>query len=570
MRDDSCSDVHSKGAHGRDIPLPGTVGNRSTEVRELNIAYDFGTDPHALAWTIWEWGPDYYHYWVYDDFHEATRWLLWTVEYYHEPVIVAVNGGSHWVLVIGYEAERSATHPDGPGTIQKIGYADPLINGPVCDDYTWVPYDTGYNNWAETFTPYTHPNDPDPETGWYGYFPRNHGQHWYGHYVTIERDWGGLSPDWGRSLSGAIPPYPWRAEYLSHATPTSMEKDNTYIVRITFRDTGSQDWPLGDPNTSGVVSLSYHWVQRGSATNPIYPGSAGMVTWEGLRTGLPYGVPDATGVTLYAQVQAPGTAGSYTLMWDVVREGYTWFNWQGSRTLNVDVEVEEPPPDTTPPTNPTSVSSSSHAVSTWSNDQTVSVSWSGADDDQSGVWGYSIEWNESPSAVPDAVVDTTGSSDTSSSLPDGDDWHFHVRTVDNAGNWNSGAAQLGPFYIETMPPSSNIVTLPITQTKTWFLVEWTGSDAASGLGSGEIQYRRGMTGTWTTYTTVSAETTEVLFIAALNDPNQLYCFRSRATDVAGNVEDYPVEPDYDTCTTTGTDSSGLSRVYIPLILKDHQ
>jgi hypothetical protein len=57
MRDDSCSDVHSKDAYGRDIPLPGTVGNRPTEVRELNIAYDFGTDPHALAWTMWEWGP---------------------------------------------------------------------------------------------------------------------------------------------------------------------------------------------------------------------------------------------------------------------------------------------------------------------------------------------------------------------------------------------------------------------------------------------------------------------------------------------------------------------------------
>ncbi|MFB0534375.1 MAG: hypothetical protein ACETWR_05275 [Anaerolineae bacterium] len=31
------------------------------EVRELNIAYDFGTDPHALAWTMWVWGPGVPH-----------------------------------------------------------------------------------------------------------------------------------------------------------------------------------------------------------------------------------------------------------------------------------------------------------------------------------------------------------------------------------------------------------------------------------------------------------------------------------------------------------------------------
>ena len=481
-----------------------------------------------------------------------------------------MNHGSHWVLVIGYEADRKATDPAGPGTIHQIRYADPLIHGPVCDGYDWIPYD-GSDSWTSRFTPYTHPNDPDPETGWYGYYPRNAGHHWHNHFVTIERDSrSDLSPDWGMRFGGPLSPYPWRAEYLSHATPTTMEKGKTYTVRVTLRNTGSQDWPSGDPNTSGVVSLAYHWVQRGSATTPIYDYSAGMVTWEGLRTRLPYDVDNATQVTLYAQVQAPNTSGSYTLMWDVVREGDTWFNWQGSRTLDVDVEVVEPPPDTTPPTNPTSVSSSSHAVRTWSNDRTVSVSWSGADDDRSGVGGYSIEWNESPGAVPDAVVDTTGNSTTSGSLPDGNNWYFHVRTVDNAGNWNSGASHLGPFYIETVPPSSSIVTLPITQTKTWFIVEWTGSDATSGLSSGEIQYQRGMTGTWTTYTTVPAGTTKVLFTAALNDPNQLYCFRSRATDVAGNVEDYPVKPEYDTCTTTGTDSSGLSRIYAPLILRDHR
>ena len=66
MRDYTCSDFYEKGAHGKDIPLPLTddcpsYGNGSHQVRKLNIAYDFGTDPHALAWTMWEWGPGVPH-----------------------------------------------------------------------------------------------------------------------------------------------------------------------------------------------------------------------------------------------------------------------------------------------------------------------------------------------------------------------------------------------------------------------------------------------------------------------------------------------------------------------------
>jgi hypothetical protein len=35
---------------------------------------------------------------------------------------------------------------------------------------------------------------------------------------------------------------------------------------------------------------------------------------------------------------------------------------------------------------------------------------------------------------------------TSSPLSDGI-WYFHIRSVDNAGNWSNAAAHLGPFYI---------------------------------------------------------------------------------------------------------------------------
>jgi len=171
-------------------------------VRKLNIAYDFGLDPHAIAWMLWKYGPDYYHYWIYHSVDQATRALLWTLEYYHEPVVAAVGHGNHLVLVIGYHASGKAT--EWLGEIYAVRYADPLHGPDPGDAYRWRDYNTGGQRWIDYFTDYTDPHDPDPATGWYVPPP----DHWYGHWVTIERDdRTTYSPDWAMGLSGPIMPY---------------------------------------------------------------------------------------------------------------------------------------------------------------------------------------------------------------------------------------------------------------------------------------------------------------------------------------------------------------------------
>jgi len=89
MKNNTCYDVGG----GRDAALPGNVGDGNTDVRKLNIAYDFGVDPHAMVWTMWKYTPGSfnYHYWIYyNSVDEATRWLLYTVEKYKESVFAAV------------------------------------------------------------------------------------------------------------------------------------------------------------------------------------------------------------------------------------------------------------------------------------------------------------------------------------------------------------------------------------------------------------------------------------------------------------------------------------------------
>lgn len=183
MRDHSCSEWF-----GGDTVLPGTVGDGFQNIRKLNISYDFGADPHALAWAMYRKTPIgyFYHYYIYTaNVFEATKKLLQVLETYREPSLAAVWDGSHWVLVTGYMSDRSALNPSGPGNIYYLHVADPN-NGLT----TWY----SYNDWvAIWFTPYTNNNDPDPATGCYVPPP----DHWRNHWVMVLRDdISSLTPDW--------------------------------------------------------------------------------------------------------------------------------------------------------------------------------------------------------------------------------------------------------------------------------------------------------------------------------------------------------------------------------------
>jgi hypothetical protein len=81
------------------------------------------------------------------------------------------------------------------------------------------------------------------------------------------------------------------------------------------------------------------------------------------------------------------------------------------------------------------------------------------------------------------VKDTSGSSTTSQTLPDGD-WWYHLRTRDNAGNWST-AVHLGPFRIDTVAPTNPTLSSPShivgepSQDST-VQVEWASLTQADG------------------------------------------------------------------------------------------
>jgi hypothetical protein len=203
--------------------------------------------------------------------------------------------------------------------------------------------------------------------------------------------------------------------------------------------------------------------------------------------------------------------------------------------------------DSTPPTNPTSLRSTSHATATWSNDNTVSMTWSGATDAKSGVDGYAVLWDQSPATVPDAVksVEESTQMTTSQALADGV-WYFHLRSVDYAGNWATDTVHLGPFKIDTVLPESSADS-PDFATDV-ITVTWHGTDGGAGIAGYDVQVRDGPSGTWSDWL---QNTTALSATYSAAETGHIYYFRSVAYDYADNVETDLLE-DGDTRTMKAT------------------
>lgn len=124
------------------------------------------------------------------------------------------------------------------------------------------------------------------------------------------------------SKAVTVNPTSYSVQWGSHNTPTTLTAGQSANVSVAITNTGSTTWPSGGANP---VKLSYHWLN----------GSGNVVTWDGQRTSLSGDMSTGQSATLTANLLAPASAGSYTLVWDIVREGITWFASTGAPVLSV-------------------------------------------------------------------------------------------------------------------------------------------------------------------------------------------------------------------------------------------
>jgi murein DD-endopeptidase MepM/ murein hydrolase activator NlpD len=121
-----------------------------------------------------------------------------------------------------------------------------------------------------------------------------------------------------------------------------------------------------------------------------------------------------------------------------------------------------------------------------------------------------------------------------STLPEQPGLAFYAHVFDWAGNWTGAAAW--NLAIDRTPPVTSLQPLTGTPDTTALLLQWTASDNLSGLGSFDLQYKPGAS-PWTDHAPdPPGSDTQAWFVG---DAGQVYGFRMRGTDQAGNLESYP-------------------------------
>lgn len=201
--------------------------------------------------------------------------------------------------------------------------------------------------------------------------------------------------------------------------------------------------------------------------------------------------------------------------------------WQGYRPyLLIDYTQC---PDDTPPT------ASVTALPTWSTD-TFMVSWQG-NDEGSGIAYYDIQYNINGGSWMLWLSQTLATSDSFSGATNGQQYQFRARAVDkcgNVGNW-TGAQTF--TNIDTIPPAASVTPLDPYTFSASFPVNWSGDDnpGGSGIANYDVQVRLNG-GAWKDWTKNSIITSGQISGAKHGD---IYEFRARAKDKAGNIGSYP-------------------------------
>ncbi|WP_434641855.1 TadE/TadG family type IV pilus assembly protein [Thermoanaerobacterium thermosaccharolyticum] len=113
-------------------------------------------------------------------------------------------------------------------------------------------------------------------------------------------------------------------QYNSVDVPKYMEKGKTYNISVTVKNTGSIPW------TSGTFGMAYHWYSNNTC-----------VLWDGARDYVKTTVQPGQSYTFNVPVKALSNAGSYTLQFDMVQEGVTWFSQKNFPVVNATVQIPD-------------------------------------------------------------------------------------------------------------------------------------------------------------------------------------------------------------------------------------
>lgn len=185
------------------------------------------------------------------------------------------------------------------------------------------------------------------------------------------------------------------------------------------------------------------------------------------------------------------------------------------------------------------------------------VSWSGTD--ATGIKSFDVQRKVGAAGTWTNWLTGTTARSQSFTGQDGSTYYFRCRATDNAGNVGAWSSEVFTT-VDTSPPTCQMVSPTGSQTRTWFVVKWQGSDSISGVKWYDLEYNDSGAGwrSWISGTTA----TQSLFEGKAG---RTYSFRCRAHDNAGNVSNWSSS----ISVTAGSSSTGLYKARLPVVMKNY-
>jgi hypothetical protein len=308
----------------------------------------------------------------------------------------------------------------------------------------------------------------------------------------------------------------------------------------TLVDFISSDPPVNECSNDNTVAVSWNRPVDAAAAGSAASGVNAYSFMWGV-SGSPYGVtPDMT-------PELTTTAGVVTATSEPLydAQGYYFFlrsrdaagNWSGG-IYRGPFSI-----DTSPPSTPT-LRSSSAITNVWSTNDTITLSWESLYTGPCESYDYSFVWDTTAGTVPDTEPELLGvgmyAHTTSSPLADGQNHYFHVRSRDKAGNW-SGAAHLGPFWVDASPPPAPLIHHSDPISRQWtadntILVAWSYPSDGAGIGTRYYSYEWDDQPDTEPDTSAELDTPFDWGLSTTSDarPNGQTYFHIRAGDLLGN------------------------------------